>query len=206
MPRRSAAAAGRPLAGAGRHSDEGDTRKRILDIALDLFIEQGYDKTSLRQIADRLGFTQAAIYYHFAAKEDLLVALHLRLHELARPAFEQLGKEAGPSGWAAVLRGFVDTMLANRKLFVLHERNQTALSALHIKGHDGDHEEMEQQFRQILADSAIPARDRVRLSCALGALLSSLMSLSVIEDLGPATYGDLLREAITDLLEPRVGR
>jgi hypothetical protein len=102
-----------------------------------------------------------------------------------------------------VLRGLVDTMLANHKLFVLHERNQTALQALHIKGHDGDHEEMEQQFRQILANSAIPARDRVRLSCALGALLSSLMSLSDLEDLGPATYGDLLREAITDLLEPR---
>jgi AcrR family transcriptional regulator len=202
MPRRSAATAAQPLAGAARHPDEGDTRERILDVALDLFIEQGYDKTSLRQIAEPLGFTQAAIYYHFAAKQDILIALHLRLHKLGRPAFEQLGKEAGPSGWAAVLRGLVDTMLANHKLFVLHERNQTALAALHIKGHDGDHEEMEQQFRQILANSAIPARDRVRLSCALGALLSSLMSLSDLEDLGPATYGDLLREAITDLLEP----
>ena len=203
MPRRSAATAGRPpLAGAGRPPDEGDTRERILDVALDLFIEQGYDKTSLRQIAEPLGFTQAAIYYHFAAKQDILIALHLRLHKLGRPAFEQLGKEAGPSGWAAVLRGLVDTMLANHKLFVLHERNQTALAALHIKGHDGDHEEMEQQFRRILANSAIPARDRVRLSCALGALLSSLMSLSDLQDLGPATYGDLLREAITDLLEP----
>ena len=206
MPRRSAATAGRPPADAGRYPGEGDTRERILDIAMDLFIEQGYDKTSLRQIADRLGFTQAAIYYHFAAKEDILVALHLRLHELARPAFEQLEEQAGPSGWAVVLRGLVDTTLANRKLFVLHERNQTALSALHIKGHDGDHEEMEQQFRGILADSAIPARDRVRLSCALGALLTSLMSLSDLEDLGPAAYGDLLREAITDLLEPRGGR
>jgi hypothetical protein len=121
---------------------------------------------------------------------------------LGRPAFGQLGKAAGPSGWAVVLRGLVDTMLANRKLFVLHERNQTAPSALHNKGHDGDHEEIEQQFRQILGNSAIPARDRVRLSCALGALMSSVMSFGALEDLGPAGYGDLLREAITDLLEP----
>jgi AcrR family transcriptional regulator len=203
MPRRSAATAGPPLAGTGRHPDEGDTRERILDIALDLFIEQGYDKTSLRQIAEPLGFTQAAIYYHFAAKEDILVALHMRLHELGRPVFAQLAGETGPSGWAAVLRGLVDTMLANRKLFVLHQRNQTALSGLHIKGHDGDHEEMEQQFRRILGDPAIPARDRVRLSCALGALLSSLMTVSDLGDLSIETYGDLLREAITDLLEPR---
>ena len=61
---------------------------------------------------------------------------------------------------------------------------------------------MEQQFRRILANSAISACDRGRLSCALGALLSSLMSLSDLADLGPETYGDLLREAITDLLEP----
>src|ERR1700759_5383065 len=102
MPRRSVAT----------HPDEGDTRERILDVALELFTEQGYDKTSLRQIADRLGFTQAAIYYHFAAKQDILVALHLRLHELARPAFEQLEEQAGPAGWAVVLRGLVDTTLA----------------------------------------------------------------------------------------------
>jgi AcrR family transcriptional regulator len=203
MPRRSAATAGRPLAGAGPHTDEGDTRERILDIALDLFIEQGYDKTSLRQIAEPLGFTQAAIYYHFAAKADILIALHLRLHELGRTALDQLGKEAGPSGWAVVLRGLVDTMLADRKLFILHERNSTALAALHHKGHEGDHEEIEQVFRRILGNSAIPARDRVRLSCAIGALMSVLLSAGELEDLGAATYGDLLREAITDLLAAR---
>src|SRR5690348_18324755 len=107
MPRRSAATAARPPAGADRHPDEGDTRERILDIALDLFIEQGYDKTTLRQIAEPLGFTQAAVYYHFAAKEDILIALHLRLHELARPILGRLAAEAGPSGWAAVLCGLV---------------------------------------------------------------------------------------------------
>jgi AcrR family transcriptional regulator len=200
---RSAASAGRSAASAGRHADEGDTRERILDVALELFTEQGYDKTSLRQIAGPLGFTQAAIYYHFAAKEDILIALHLRLHALSRPVLEQLAAETGPPGWAAVLCGLVDTMLANRKLFVLHQRNQTALSGLHIKGHDGDHEEIEQQFRRILGNPAIAARDRVRLSCALGALLSSLMTVGDLGDLSLETYGDLLREAITDLLEPR---
>ena len=39
----------------------GATRQRILDVALDLFNEHGYDKTSLREIADALGFTKAAL-------------------------------------------------------------------------------------------------------------------------------------------------
>ena len=62
------------------------TRERILDVALDLFIEKGYDKTSLREIAEQLGFTKAALYYHFATKDDILMALHLRLHEFGREA------------------------------------------------------------------------------------------------------------------------
>src|SRR5215475_13717231 len=47
----------------------GDTRERIQSIALELFAEQGYEKTSLREIAERLGVTKAALYYHFRSKE-----------------------------------------------------------------------------------------------------------------------------------------
>ena len=43
----------------------GDTRTRIQQVALELFAEQGYDKTSLREIAGRLDVTKAALYYHF---------------------------------------------------------------------------------------------------------------------------------------------
>ena len=66
------------------------TRERILDIALELFVDQGYDKTSLRDIAERLGTTKAALYYHFERKQDILLELHLRLHALGREALEQL--------------------------------------------------------------------------------------------------------------------
>ena len=51
------------------------TRRRILDVALELFASQGYDRTSLREISERLGFSKAALYYHFRAKEDILRAL-----------------------------------------------------------------------------------------------------------------------------------
>ena len=40
-----------------------------------LFVDRGYDKTS-REIAERLGVTKAAIYYHFRSREDILMALH----------------------------------------------------------------------------------------------------------------------------------
>lgn len=57
----------------GSAADE--TRQRILDIAVDLFIEQGYAGTSVRDISERLGMTKGSLYYHFASKEDVLTAL-----------------------------------------------------------------------------------------------------------------------------------
>lgn len=57
----------------GSAADE--TRERILDVAVDLFIEQGYAGTSVRDISERLGMTKGSLYYHFASKEDVLNAL-----------------------------------------------------------------------------------------------------------------------------------
>src|SRR4051795_10421029 len=62
----------------------GTTRETILAAAQRLFGEKGYDATSLRQIADAVGTTKAAVYYHFPAKEHLLL-------ELSRPWFDSLG-------------------------------------------------------------------------------------------------------------------
>src|SRR6516225_11825806 len=53
----------------------GDTRARIQQVALELFAEQGYEKTSLREIAERLDVTKAALYYHFKSKEDIVRSL-----------------------------------------------------------------------------------------------------------------------------------
>ena len=52
-----------------------DTREQIRVVALEMFAERGYAGTSLREIAERLGVTKAAVYYHFPTKEDILESL-----------------------------------------------------------------------------------------------------------------------------------
>ncbi|MEW1844447.1 TetR/AcrR family transcriptional regulator [Nonomuraea angiospora] len=49
-----------------------DTRTRIQEVARELFVSQGVQNTSLRQISDRLGITKPALYYHFASRDDLV--------------------------------------------------------------------------------------------------------------------------------------
>ncbi|MFC5829355.1 TetR/AcrR family transcriptional regulator [Nonomuraea insulae] len=63
---------------AGRRTD---TRERIQQVALELFAERGYDKTSLQEVADRLEITRPALYYHFRTKEAILASVIDRLGE-----------------------------------------------------------------------------------------------------------------------------
>ncbi|MGW6442464.1 TetR/AcrR family transcriptional regulator [Lentzea sp. NPDC055074] len=49
-----------------------DTKQRIMQTARELFASQGVQQTSLQEIADRLGITKPALYYHFASREELV--------------------------------------------------------------------------------------------------------------------------------------
>jgi AcrR family transcriptional regulator len=180
-----------------------DTRQRILDVALDLFIEQGFDGTSLRQIAEQLGVTKAALYYHFESKDDILMALHLRLHEFGRVALMRMGEEPVTLGlWGELLDEIVDQMLAQRKIFLMHERNQAALEKLHREDHDAEHEDIQNQFRQVLADTRVPLRDRVRMAASFGVVFSSLfLSGEAFAATTNEELGEMLRGVLHDVLQ-----
>ena len=96
--------------------DARDTRAEILATARELFGAHGYQRTSLREIAARLGVSKAAVLYHFPAKADILA-------ELAQPLLDDLdaalrrARQAGPDPvtvrWA-VIENMLDVLLAHR--------------------------------------------------------------------------------------------
>ncbi len=188
--------------GAGAPLEAASTRERILDVALDLFIEKGFDRTSLREIAEQLGVTKAALYYHFASKDDILMALHLRLHEFGKVALARMGEEPVTLElWGSLLDEVLDQMLRQRKIFLLHERNQAALEKLHREDHDADHDDIQDKFRQLLGDPTIPLHDRVRMACSFGAVFAGLfMAGDAFEGTTDQEMGGLLRNVITDIL------
>ena len=61
-----------------RKSDE--TRARILEAALALFLERGYQETTMRAIAERAGVAAGNAYYYFESKEHLIQAFYARTH------------------------------------------------------------------------------------------------------------------------------
>ena len=92
------------------------TRQQILETAERLFADRGYDATSLQMIADEMGLTKAAVYYHFRAKVDIR-------HEIMRSRVEQLrtllDEAAAIRGRRArvehVVDGFVDFFVESRQ-------------------------------------------------------------------------------------------
>src|SRR5918911_4750515 len=59
----------------------GQTRALILETALELFREQGYERTTMRAIAERGGVALGNAYYYFRSKEHLIQAFYARSHE-----------------------------------------------------------------------------------------------------------------------------
>lgn len=102
--------------------------QRVLAAALDLFSEHGFEGTSLQDIADRLGVTKAAVYYHFRSKDDLLLAL-------VEPAFDELLALAGEKdsglrpqrGRGVEVAGYVDYLLRHRRVAAYLTRDATAM-------------------------------------------------------------------------------
>jgi len=91
------------------------TRQQILETAQRLFTDLGYDATSLQMIADEMGLTKAAVYYHFRAKTDIL-------HAAVQPGIRRLGvlldEAAAIRGRRArtdyLVDGFVDFLVRHR--------------------------------------------------------------------------------------------
>ncbi|GGO57277.1 MULTISPECIES: TetR/AcrR family transcriptional regulator [Streptomyces] len=119
------------MGSTGKQRRRGDTRQRIQDVALELFAEQGYEKTSLREIAERLDVTKAALYYHFKTKEDILTSI---FDDLTRPIDELIvwGKEQPRTleTKRAILTRYSEILTDAAPLFRFMQENQATMRDL----------------------------------------------------------------------------
>ncbi|MFI2646333.1 MULTISPECIES: TetR/AcrR family transcriptional regulator [Micromonospora] len=111
----------------------GGTRQRIQAVALELFTEQGYEKTSLREIAERLNVTKAALYYHFKSKDEIVSSFVddrlRRMDELIEWAATQ---PATLATRRELIGRYADAIFAGELPSVMRffEQNQTVLKSL----------------------------------------------------------------------------
>lgn len=84
------------------------TRDKIMDVALNMFSERGYEAVSIRDICGEVGIKESTLYYHFKNKKDILDSLveKFRTHiedllshvdEITENSAQKKGKNADPS-------------------------------------------------------------------------------------------------------------
>ena len=74
-----------------------DTKNRILDAALDMMADKGYDATNIRELSQALGLSKAAMYRHFTGKEDLFRALIERTQDYYRAHMDAFREQPMPA-------------------------------------------------------------------------------------------------------------
>lgn len=143
----------------------GQTRQRILDTALRRFAEHGYAATSVRDLADELGLTKAAVHYHFAAKEQIVVALVTPMLEQLRALVETQAK--APAGPRALLLGVRDVLVESGPLLSVLASDPSLVEP--CAGLHADLQRLTARTAEVLAgEGASPGR-LLRAHCALGA-------------------------------------
>jgi AcrR family transcriptional regulator len=185
----------------GGHLARTDTRSRAQRVALELFAEQGYEKTSLREIAERLGVTKAALYYHFKSKEDIV---HSFTDDYVAEIDALIGwARAQPRTEATrreMLDRYVGIVLAGGEVFRFFEQNRAAVQAMDA-GKERFH-----RFRdrldalvEVLVGPDAPLRDRVRATSAILSVGATCMVyLHRVGD--PGKLRAIILEIATDLI------
>lgn len=76
-----------------------ETVSRILEVSLRLFLEKGYEHTSIQDIVDGLGgLTKGAIYHHFKSKEEIIMAVSERLYSGTESALNEIRSNSSLNG------------------------------------------------------------------------------------------------------------
>jgi AcrR family transcriptional regulator len=156
----------------------GNTRQRIQDVALELFAEQGYEKTSLREIAEHLDVTKAALYYHFKTKEDILTSI---FEDLTRPIDELVewgkGQPHTLETKQEIVRRYSETLAGAAPLFRFMQENQAAVRELRV---GETFKERMQGLREIIVDPEADLTDQVRCVSAIFTLHAGMFFLQDI--------------------------
>ncbi|MBL1107107.1 TetR/AcrR family transcriptional regulator [Streptomyces sp. 5-8] len=176
----------------------GNTRQRIQDVALELFAEQGYEKTSLREIAERLDVTKAALYYHFKTKEEIIVSL---FEDLTKPIEDLIewGRRQPHTleTKQEILRRYSEALAGAEPLFRFMQENQATVRELRI----GDtFKDRMRGLRDILINPEAQLVDQVRSVSAMFTLHAGMFVMHDLEG-DPEKKREAVLEVALDLVK-----
>lgn len=168
------------------------TSARIRQIAAELFAEQGYERTSLREIAERLGMTKAALYYHYRSKEELLKSIVAPLLDEMRRLVASADDPGGVPLQRRFFADYLEILLRHRSVCSMLFRDSAAIVAIVPLFEELKDLALRMQVRLAGPDST--PEKRVRAAAALEVLSVALAAEAFL----PGVPDDVLRATLLD--------
>ncbi|WP_433758177.1 TetR/AcrR family transcriptional regulator [Nocardia sp. CA-135398] len=178
----------------------GGTKMAIRDAAVKLFGAKGFEQTSLREVADAVGITKASLYYHYASKLDLLLAIVDPIIDHMRSVIEDI--DAVPhdeEGIRAVLRAYLRGMIRHRDAGALCVRDTVAIINVMADRYP-DMVDSTRVLREWLAGPGADDVAKLRASAALEVLGVALLSTELVPGVADSVVERTLLDAATCVL------
>ncbi len=153
-------------------------RDEMLEVALDMFAERGFDGTSIAELADATGLSKAAFSYHFASKDQILV-------ELAEPLIAEMEQIVvkhedmlGADTIESVLNDYIDALLRHRKAAVWIDGDKSV--SIHPEA-GARLDQVNSAMRLIIASGNADPEALVWAASVLGAIWRPIRNLTDID-------------------------
>ena len=161
-----------------RSEQAAHTRQQVLDTAIELFAERGYDATSLQMIADRMGVTKAAVYYHFRAKADILLAISMPVMAAMEALMDDVAtRRTRADRIRGLVEGFVDVLLTKRDVITIFASDPALRHDKHVDANRYDGL-VEQAVEVLYGPDATPdERAAIYLASGLTEIIPALADL-----------------------------
>lgn len=182
-------------------TDEGrpgtGTAGNIREVALDLFSRQGYERSTLREIADALGITKAAVYYHYRTKAEILDDLLRPMLDgedwIIADAESDTAGIGSPARRLMLVERYIDLLLAHRRVatYAMNDIAGVSNSTLLDRMRAND-----VRLAALLANGDLSLEQRVRTSAALGVIVAIL----ALPDVSNADLRPQLLRVVRDVL------
>lgn len=150
-----------------------DTKARIVAVARELFARRGIQQTSLRDIAEQLGITKPALYYHFDSREALVASI-------VQPLLDDMeafvaARESSVPDPRTLLADHFDMLLRHRELITMLVRDMTTMGQLDLAPRMID---WRRRLISLLLGPGAPLSAQIRAVVAIGGMSDCTVEFS----------------------------
>lgn len=160
------------------------TRSKILEIAYKSFAEKGYGRTSMGAIAEEIGITRPALYYHFSSKEDLLLATYQTIDPLINVSIDEVLSSATAKEFLAAFDALIASITDN-----FHDDEQRARFVATVESASGQIPAVLESARAQYEATCTLLEQAIEHGKNLGALPTRLDTNTAAQFLSTYIYG-----------------